>query len=155
MSDNATNARPAIEGWFTTDAENPALIGSRCTACGSYYFPLVLNRCRNPYCGSESLETSELSRRGKVWSVTSASYAPPKPFIVADPFVPFAIVAVELEREKMVVLGRVVDGVNARELRVGDVVEVTVEPGYQVEGVDQLIWKFRPVSNQSQQEGAQ
>lgn len=148
MSDNLSNARPAVEGWFTT-GDAPALIGSRCTACGSYYFPAVLNRCRNPYCGSETLETSELSRRGKVWSVTSASYAPPKPFLAADPFVPFAIVAVELEKEKMVVLGRAIDGVDAKAIRVGDEVEVVLESGYQVEGVDQLIWKFRPISKEN------
>lgn len=149
MSDNTTNARPAVEGWFTTDSQSPALLGSRCTACGSYYFPQVLNRCRNPYCGSETLETTELSRTGKVWSVTSASYAPPKPFFAADPFVPFAIVAVELEKEKMVVLGRAIDGVDAKSIRVGDEVEVVLESGYQVEGVDQLIWKFRPISKEN------
>lgn len=148
MSDTPTTARPAIEGWFT-DGDQPALIGSRCTECGSYYFPQVLNRCRNPYCGSETLELTELSRTGKVWSVTSASYAPPKPFIAAEPFVPFAIVAVELEREQMVVLGRAVEGVSAKDLRVGDEVEVVLESGYQIDQVDQIVWKFRPLAKEN------
>ena len=149
MSDTSPTARPAVEGWFTADETAPALIGSRCDDCGSYYFPKVLNRCRNPHCGSESLTPTELSRRGKVWSVTSASYAPPKPFIAAEPFVPFAIVAVELEKEKMVVLGRAVDGVGAKDLRVGDEVEVALEGGYHVDGVEQLIWKFRPLTKEN------
>lgn len=62
---------------------------------------------------------------------------------------PFAIVAVELEKEKMVVLGRAIDGVDAKAIRVGDEVEVVLESGYQVEGVDQLIWKFRPISKEN------
>lgn len=145
MSEPNANARPAVDGWFTTDPHAPALIGSRCVACSSYYFPVERTRCRNPRCGGESLEEVELSRTGVVWSVTSASYAPPSPYIVEEPFEPFAIVAVELAKEKMVVLGQAAKGIGTRDLRAGDAVELILERAYAIEGVDQLIWKFQPL----------
>jgi len=146
---STSDAKPAIEGWFTTNTDAPALIGSRCTACSSYYFPIESTRCRNPYCGGSELEEVELSRTGKVWSVTSASYAPPKPFIADEPFQPFAIVAVELEKEKMVVLGRAKDGVNAKDLKAGDRVEVILERGYTDDEGDKLVWKFQPIQEEA------
>ena len=30
---------PAVEGWFTTDAEAPRLLGTRCTKCQAIFFP--------------------------------------------------------------------------------------------------------------------
>ena len=30
---------PAIEGWYTMNAEQPHLVGSRCLRCGTYFFP--------------------------------------------------------------------------------------------------------------------
>lgn len=146
---STTEAKPAIEGWFTTDSDAPALIGSQCKDCGSYYFPIESTRCRNPHCGGEQLENVELSRTGKVWSVTSASYAPPKPFFADEPFQPFAIVAVELEKEKMVVLGRAKDGIDAKDLKAGDRVEVILERGYTDQEGDKLIWKFQPIQEEA------
>ena len=148
MSHPAPSATPAIDGWFTTDPDAPALIGSRCVACGSYYFPVESTRCRNPRCGGESLEEVELSRTGVVWSVTSASYAPPAPYISEEPFEPFAIVAVELEKEKMVVLGQAAKGIAPRDLKAGDAVELILERAYVIDGVDQLIWKFQPLRDE-------
>ncbi|MBO9524485.1 MAG: benzoylsuccinyl-CoA thiolase, partial [Nocardioidaceae bacterium] len=40
---------PAIEGWFTTGDE-PALLASRCTTCGTVFFPQTSGFCRNPAC---------------------------------------------------------------------------------------------------------
>lgn len=77
--------------------------------------------------------------------MTSASYAPPAPYITEEPFEPFAIVAVELEKEKMVVVGQAAKGIGPRDLKAGDAVEMILERAYAIDGVDQLIWKFRPV----------
>ena len=42
---------PVLEGWFSM-GENPHLLGSRCTTCGSYFFPKESFYCRNPeLCG--------------------------------------------------------------------------------------------------------
>ena len=77
---------PAIEGWFTTGPE-PALIGSRCAACGHVSFPAESVFCKNPACDCVEFESVELSRRGKVWSYTDAQYQPPPPYISpTDPF---------------------------------------------------------------------
>ena len=57
--------------------------------------------------------------------------APPEPFVAPDPFLPFTIAAVELEKEKMIVLGQVVAGVDVAELAVGMPIELVLETLYQ------------------------
>ena len=111
---------PAIEGWFTLDEQSPALLGSRCTTCGNIAFPKETYFCRNPECQGTEFAETELSRTGTVWSYTDACYQPPKPYEAADPYVPFALAAVELAAEKMVVMGQVVPGVGVADLTVGD-----------------------------------
>src|SRR5262245_19914890 len=111
-------ARPAVEGWFTT-GEAPRLIGARCPSCGTYAFPPHDGPCPDPACDSESLDRVELSDRGTLWSYTQNHYAPPPPFPAREPFEPYAVAAVELAEEGIVVLGQVVPGVSAAELSVG------------------------------------
>src|SRR2546428_813669 len=41
-------AVPAVDGWFTTDGDEPALVGQRCTACRTYVFPRARVCCPNP-----------------------------------------------------------------------------------------------------------
>lgn len=132
---------PAVlPGWFTLDGDSPQLIGSRCEDCGTWYFPKLGGFCRNPGCGGESFQEAPLSRTGTLWSYTDACYAPPEPFVAADPYRPFAIAAVELAAEKMVVLGPVVDGVPASALKVGMAMELALEP--LADG--KLTWKWKP-----------
>jgi uncharacterized protein len=136
-------AGPVIEGWFTT-GDRPVLIGRVCPECGTYQFPPTGEWCPNPACRSMIMETVELSRRGKVWSYTDAQYKPPEPFVpLSDPFEPFAIAAVELEKEQIVILGQVAAGYGVGDLRVGSEVELMVEP---LDPSGALIWKWRPVS---------
>lgn len=140
-----TESSPAIEGWFTTGPE-PALIGSRCTTCGSTFFPRTTGFCRNPRCAGEEFEEAELSRRGRVWSYTDAQYQPPAPYVPAsDPYEPFAIAAVELP-EGIVVLGQVAQGYGVADLEVGREVELVVEPLHTDETGTRTIWKWRPVA---------
>ena len=134
----------AIEGWFTLDIDAPHLLGTRCRDCQTYFFPREEQLCRNPSCGGTDLDETELSRTGRIWSYTSASYQPPEPYIAADPFEPFAIAAVELAREEMVVLGQVATGVTTDDLEVGMEVEVVLEPLYTEDGTDHLVWKWAP-----------
>ena len=147
----ARTQEPAIEGWFTTgdDDNAPALLGSRCAGCGTFAFPAESRGCRNPDCASESFETVELSRRGRVWSYTDARYQPPPPYMAADPYMPFCLAAVELADEKLVVMGQVVDGVTVDDLAVGDEVELTVETLYTEDDTDYLVWKWRPLTARS------
>jgi uncharacterized protein len=141
--------KPAIDGWFTTDAGDgePHLLGSRCTACGTFFFPRADFFCRNPACDGTEFDEVPLSNRGRVWSWTVNRYQPPAPYVSpagADgPFEPFGIAAVELAEEKMVVLGQVVPGAS---VAVGDEVEIVVDTLFTDEdGTEQLVWKWSPV----------
>jgi uncharacterized protein len=132
---------PLLPGWHTLDASAPALLGARCKACGTYYFPKQILHCRNPRCGGDAFEEVALSRTGTLWSWTNACYAPPEPFVAQEPYAPFAIAAVELAKEKMVVLGAVVAGVTVAQLKAGMKMELALEP--LADG--KLAWKWKPL----------
>ena len=38
MSETVTRV-PAVEGWFTTDPDDPRLIGAKCPVCSTIVFP--------------------------------------------------------------------------------------------------------------------
>jgi uncharacterized protein len=140
-----TTAVPVIEGWFTID-EPPTLLGRRCPACGTYQFPPIGAWCPNPSCTSEDMETVPLSTTGTVWSYTDAQYEPPAPYVSrSDPYQPFAIAAVELEREQIIILGQVADGFGVGDLRVGSAVELVVEPLESDGDTVKLVWRWRPI----------
>ncbi len=135
---------PAIEGWFTMDAEKPHLLGTQCKSCGTYYFPKQTVFCKNPACNGEEFDEVQLSRTGKIWSFTNACYQPPEPFVSPDPFVPYAIIAVELEKEKMIVLGQAVEGVDVSQLKAGMDVELVLEKLFEDAESTRLTWKWKP-----------
>ena len=141
----STELAPVLPGWFTL-GDKPHLIGTRCTSCGTYYFPKQKNFCKNPDCEGEEFTEVELSRTGKLWSFTNASYKPPEPYISADPFVPYAIAAVELDAEKMIVLGQVVAGVGVADLKAGMEMELVLEPILKADGGEVLTWKWKPTA---------
>ena len=92
------------------------------------FFPRASGFCRNPECRGREFEDVELSRTGKVWSYTDAQYQPPPPYIPAtDPYEPFALAAVELVDEQIVILGQVAKGYGVDDLKVGGPVELVVE----------------------------
>jgi len=137
---------PAVEGWFTMDAEAPALIGRRCGSCGTTTFPGTALACPNPHCTGADLEPVELSRRGTVWSYTDARYQPPPPYIVpADGHEPFCIAAVELAAEGLVVMGQVVPGVTVDDLAVGTEVELVLDTLFTDGDTDVVVWKWKPI----------
>jgi uncharacterized protein len=151
----ATKTRvPAVEGWFTTEGDAPALLGSRCRSCGTYAFPRETFFCRNPGCEGTEFDEMALSRRGKVWSYTDARYTPPPPYVAAEPYVPFCIAAVELAAEKMVVMGQVVPEITVDGLTVGTEVELVVDVLYEDDDHEYLVWKWRPVTAGSGATGA-
>jgi uncharacterized OB-fold protein len=142
-----TTPVPAVEGWFTTTDE-PRLLGTRCTTCSTVFFPRASGFCRNPECRGREFDEVELSRTGTVWSYTDAQYQPPPPYIPAPgEHVPFALAAVELAAEQLVVLGQVADGYGVDDLAVGTTVELVVEPLYELDGVSHLIYRWKPVAS--------
>jgi uncharacterized OB-fold protein len=136
----------ALDGWYTLDNDKPHLIGTCCKQCGTYYFPKQAKFCRNPDCESTEFDEVQLSRTGKIWSYTDSCYKPPEPFVAAEPFVPYSIAAVELDKEKMIVLGQMIEGVSVEQLKVGQNVELVLETLYEDETNNKVIWKWKPVA---------
>ncbi|MFF3850675.1 Zn-ribbon domain-containing OB-fold protein [Streptomyces sp. NPDC002328] len=135
-----------VAGWFAGEGEDFALLGTRCSACGSVFFPREDTLCRNPACPGGELAEVPLSRRGRIWSYTDCRYRPPSPYVTDPelPWVPYALIAVELESERMVVLGQAAPGITVADLAVG--MEVEVVPGVLGEhaGTTWTTWHWRP-----------
>ena len=138
------NRVPAVEGWLVADGE-AALLGSQCKDCKSFFFPKETFFCRNPSCKSSDFEEVALSQRGRLWSYTDNRYPPPKPYVAPDPFVPYIIAAVELDKEKMVILGQVVSGVKIEDLKVGMEMQLVLDQLYEDDDNEYIIWKWKPV----------
>ena len=137
---------PAVEGWFRMDPDDPRLLGTQCDSCHTYFFPKETVACRNPNCHGTELKEVPLSRRGRLWSFTNNCYPPPAPFVAADPFEPYTVAAVELEEEKMVILGQVVAGVDVGDLGAGDEMELVLDTLYEDDDNEFMVWKWRPVA---------
>lgn len=139
---------PALgaEGWFTEggEGERPALLGSRCSTCGTVWFPKVTYACRNPACEGTTFEEARLAGTGTVWSYTDARYQPPPPYVApTDPYEPFALVAVELDEDGLVVLGPATAGTTVADLHVGQRVELVVETLFEDDDHAFTMWKWR------------
>ena len=113
---------------------------------GTYFFPKESFFCKNPNCAGAEFDEVPLSRVGKLWSFTNNCYAAPAPFIAPDPFVPYAIAAVELAEERMVVLGQMVEGTEVSDLKAGMEVELVLEKLYEDEASEYMVWKWKPVA---------
>ena len=120
-------------------------MGSRCAECGTYSFPKETVYCRNPECAGTEFDEVPLSRRGTIWSLTENRYPPPPPFVAGDPFEPYAIAAVELPDEKMVVLGQVDEAADYESLAVGAEVELVLGTLFEDDEHEHMVWKWRPV----------
>jgi uncharacterized OB-fold protein len=143
---DAKRKEAAVEGWFTLDPAAPRLLGTRCRACGAVFFPKETAFCRNPACAGTGFDEVPLSRRGTLWSYTDNRYAPPAPYVAADPFVPYAVAAVELADEKLVVLGQVAPGVRIEDLEVGMEMELALGTLYSDDEREYLIWRWKPTA---------
>ena len=144
-----SRARPAVEGLFTLDGEKPQLIGGKVPGAESYFFPKHLGGA-DPAAGPVELEEVLLSRRGRLWSYTTSHYPPPPPFVVnTEPYEPITIAAVELEDEKMVVLGQCPAGIGPEDLEVGMEMELIVDTLYSDDDHDYLVWKWRPAGRRA------
>jgi uncharacterized OB-fold protein len=132
-----------VDGWFSVDDE-PHLIGAKCPRCATIVFPPRDDACPNPMCDSDELDRVALSRRGRIWSYTENHYPPPAPYVAADPFEPYALAAVELADEGIVVLGQVAKGFRATDLEVGMEMQVTVEVLSHDDEHDSLVYVWEP-----------
>ncbi|WP_329344462.1 zinc ribbon domain-containing protein [Streptomyces sp. NBC_00663] len=135
-----------VEGWFGGEGDSFRLLGTRCSVCASVFFPREDVHCRNPGCSGGELVEIPLSRRGRVWSYTDGRYRPPSPYVTDPelPWEPYALIAVELPAERIVVLGQGVPGLTVAELAVD--MEVEVVPGVLHEDAETVwtTWQWQP-----------
>ncbi|MFI1567716.1 Zn-ribbon domain-containing OB-fold protein [Streptomyces sp. NPDC020490] len=135
-----------VTGWFAGDGDGFRLLGTRCAVCASVFFPREDVHCRNPDCAGGELLEVPLSRLGRVWSYTDSRYRPPSPYVTDPelPWEPCTLIAVELEAERIVVLGQAAPGVTVAGLTVG--MEVEAVPGVLGEDAETVwtTWHWRP-----------
>ncbi len=136
---------PVIDGWFTMDDE-PRLLGMHDPGSGSYFFPKDVAISRAPGFASAELEEVPLSRTGRLWSYTTNHYQPPALYESPDPFEPYTVVAVELQKERMVVLGQLAPGTDASSLEVGDEMELVLDTLNEDDENEYIVWKWKPVA---------
>lgn len=132
---------PVAEELFSLTADGPALIGTRCTGCGTHYFPKSLS-CRNPRCDAKAVEEVGLGRQGRLYSYTVQAYQPPALFRMAD-WAPYAIGLVEVP-EGLRVMG-ILTGCELADLRIDMPLELVVETLYRDgQGHNIVTYKFSP-----------
>ena len=137
---------PIIDGWFTDDIDAPTLIGAKCSQCGTFVFPPRSSDCPNPNCDSITLDTTPLSRFGRIWSYTENCYAPPLPYVAAEPYEPYALAAVELAAEGLVVLGRVATGIRAVDLKVGMEMQLELDVSHRDADHEYMVYVWAPAT---------
>lgn len=134
---------PVVEGLFAETADGARLLGSRCAACDTPYFPRV-DRCRNPECERGEIVDHAFGPRGVLWSRAIQNYPPPKPALYDEPYIPYAIGVVDMN-EGLRVVGRI-DSDDPEAVAAGANVELVIEPiGHDDDGSERLSWKFRPL----------
>ena len=139
---------PVAEGLFGDMDGTCALIGSRCTGCGTHFFP-SRKHCCNPDCADSLLEAVALSRRGVLYSYTIQSYRPPGLFRM-DPWAPYALGVVELP-EGLRVMSMLACR-NPQSLRIGMELEFRVGSiGHDADGRAVQTWQFQPTEDLAEQ----
>jgi len=129
-----------------TDADPPALLASRCAACGSHHFPRA-DACT--YCAAEGPEPVELSARGTLWSWTAVTAPPPG----YEGEIPFGVGVVELP-EGVRVITRLTES-DPGALAEGQEMELRVVPLHRdAEGNDVVTYAFSPAAGSAPAGGA-
>jgi uncharacterized OB-fold protein len=138
-----TKRVPVTEGLFADTTDGPRLLGSRCAACGTPYFPKS-PVCHNPACRESKVEAAAFGPRGVLWSFAVQNYPPPPPAKYDEPYTPYAMGVVDLA-EGLRVVGRISSS-DLEALRVGADVELVLEKLYRDESGNEVItWKFKPI----------
>lgn len=129
---------------FTWPADEPQLIGGRCTACGSVTFPQPPSCAR---CGSTEVERHLLAREGTLWTFTTQEFLPKEPYAsgeTMETFRPYGVGLVELGGEVRVE-GRLTTA-DVDLLDFGMPMEVVVVPfRTDPDGTEVMTFAFAPV----------
>jgi uncharacterized OB-fold protein len=131
---------------FTWPADEPQLVGSRCTACAAVTFP---EQARCPRCSKATMEQLLLPRRGTLVSWTTQGFMPSIDYL-NDPsgksFVPFGVGLVQLD-DVVRVEARLTEN-DADNLDFGMEVELQILPLYvDADGDEILTFAFAPTGS--------
>lgn len=139
-----TKQVPIEEGLFTWPSDDPQLLASRCTACGSVAFPKVAS-CLDPDCHTDAeVEEIALSKRGKLDRWTIMRYQPPPPWKGPESMVPFGQGFVSLPEG--VAVAAVLTSADPEDLVIGRDMELVIEKLYNDDdGNEVMSYRFRPV----------
>jgi uncharacterized OB-fold protein len=130
--------RVMVRDGLFTDGDRPALLGSRCEACGASHFPRH-ETC--PYCSTEDPGPVEFSEPGTLWSWTAVT-APPPGYAGETPY---GVGVVELP-EGIRVIARLTESDPAA-LSLGDPMELRIVPIHtDPEGNEVVTYAFAPVA---------
>lgn len=134
---------PTIPGLYQVDDQGqPALTGTRCGGCGTYYFPVALG-CRNPDCDATDLTEVPFGRRGVLFSYTVQQYRPPAMFQVDD-WKPYPLGLVDVTENVRIMA--IIDTEAFDELTIGMPVELVIDRLFtDDEGQAHSVFKYRPV----------
>ncbi|HWI10652.1 MAG TPA: OB-fold domain-containing protein [Burkholderiaceae bacterium] len=130
------------------DGAQPALLGSRCCACGEVYFPAAhgCTRC----CGTR-LEAFDLGHRGRLWSWTVQDFCPKPPYDGAEneaDFRSYGVGYVEMACG-IKVESRLTLADPAR-LHIGMAMELTLDPyRHHTDGTAIHTYAFRPLRDEA------
>ncbi|HEY5840945.1 MAG TPA: OB-fold domain-containing protein [Mycobacterium sp.] len=131
---------------FTWPAEQPQLIGGRCSACSAVTFPQQGSCAR---CGSVDVEQHLLPRRGTLWTFTTQEFLPKEPYAggeTVETFRPYGVGLVQLGDEVRVE-GRLTEA-DPQRLRIGMEVELAIVPfRTDPDGTEVLTFDFSPVGS--------
>ncbi len=137
---------PVAEGVFTWPSDEPHLIGSRCTSCGTHAFP-AQGGCAK--CTGTETEQVELEHRGTLWTWTVQGFPPKSPPYVGDTspegFRPYGVGYIELAGQVRVE-SRLTESDPAK-LEIGMEMEMVIETlGQDDDGNDLVTYAFAPVA---------
>jgi len=126
---------PVKKDLFIEAADGWRLIGNKCTACGTAFFPKVTTICLN--CYNEELEDIQFSRKGKLYSFTTAE-------VPSDHFAPPYIVGYVILDKKVRVFAQL-EVVNDKPFKIGMEMELVIGKLWEEDGKDIIGYKFKPV----------
>jgi uncharacterized OB-fold protein len=136
---------PIAEGLFTWPAAKPALLASRCNACGIASFPAAQS-CMA--CSGQDVAVEELPGRGTLWTWTVQRFMPKKPYRsdeTAETFKPYGVGYVELPGGVRVE-GRLTEN-DPQKLHIGMEMDVIFSPYRTEDNGDEVInFFFQPVA---------
>jgi uncharacterized protein len=128
--------RVMVRDGLFTDGDAPALLGSRCVACGASHFPRH-DTC--PYCAADGPVPTALSGAGSLWAWTAVTAAPPG----YQGTVPYGVGVVELPEGIRVISHLTVSDPAA--LTLGQAMRLCVVPLHtDAEGNEVVTFSFTP-----------